>query len=79
MGTGLPVDGVRLMPTIGRLKLSTVTPLGGVSKSVMLTLASPVVQFVVHLLLEPLQEASPRTAAITRRSNVLFGFMQTPQ
>ena len=79
MGTALPVDGVRLMPTIGRLKLSTVTPLGGVSKSVMLTLASPVVQFVVHLLLEPLQEASPRTAATTRRINVLFGFMQTPQ
>lgn len=79
METGLPVDGVRLMPTIGKLKLRTFTPVGGVSKSVMLTVASPVVQFVVHLVLEPLQEARGRTTRKIRRSNGRFEFIQTPQ
>jgi hypothetical protein len=67
------------MPTIGKLKLSTVTPVGGVSKSVTLTVASPVWQFVVHCLLLPLQDASARTAGNIRRSNEHFEFMQTLQ
>lgn len=78
METGLPVDGVRLMPTIGRVKLRTVTPVGGVSKSVTFTVALPVVQFVVQVLLVPVQEASAR-AVKTRMSSDHFEFMQTPQ
>lgn len=78
METGLPVDGVRLMPTIGRVKLRTVTPVGGVSKRVTFTVALPVVQFVVQVLLVPVQEASAR-AVKTRMSSDHFEFMQTPQ
>jgi hypothetical protein len=48
MDTAVPVDGVRLMPTIGRLKLRTVVPVGGISKRVTFTVAL-LVQFVVQL------------------------------
>ena len=78
MDTGLPLDGVRLIPTIGNEKLRTVMPVGGVSKSVTFTEASPV-QFVVQLFFEPLQEVNARTAASTGRSNEHFEFMQTPR
>jgi hypothetical protein len=49
-----------------------------VSKSVTFTLALPVVQFVVHVPLVPVQEASA-TAVKTRMSSDHFEFMQTPQ
>ena len=78
MDTGLPVDGVRLIPTIGKVKLRTLTPVGGVSKSVTFTVASPVGQFVVHLFLEPVQEARGRTTRKMRGSNRRFEFIKHP-
>src|ERR1700739_4201228 len=80
METSLPLEGVRLIPTIGRLKLKTLTPLGGVSYSVTFTIAFPVVQFVVQVPpFFPLQEVSDRAPTTTKKFSLVFQFMQTPQ
>jgi hypothetical protein len=49
-----------------------------VSKSVTFTVALPVVQFFVHVLLVPVQEARAR-AVETRMSSDHFEFIETPQ
>ena len=80
MGTSLPPpEGVRLIPAIGRLKLRTSTPVGGVSNSVTLTVAVPVVpQFVVHLFFSPLQELSASTPTSVMNIRDFFEFILTP-
>jgi len=75
--TWLPVFGVRVMPEMGNRKLSTVTPVGGVSDSVRLSVPLFPPQFVTHRLCVPLQEDSARAAANTARSRYFLGFMQT--
>jgi hypothetical protein len=56
--TPLPLEGVRVMPMIGRVKLTADVFAGGVSEIVMLNdeSALPPPQFVVHALCSPLQE-----------------------
>lgn len=74
-----PVASVRLIPAIGRLKLRTSTPVGGVSNSVTLTVAVPVVpQFIVHLFFSPLQELRVTTAATVIHRRDFFEFIHAP-
>jgi hypothetical protein len=65
---------------MGRVKLITPTPAGGVSESVRLSVALPLtVQFVVQTaVLSPLQEVRMKIAEIPRRKRARFEFMQTP-
>src|SRR5208282_5572781 len=77
---GLPEEGVRLMPTIGRVKLNTLVPVGGVSLREIVKLALPlVVQFVVQTVdFEPQQEVRMNIAEMPRIRRERFEFMQTP-
>jgi hypothetical protein len=81
-GTGLPEEGVRVIPAIGSVKLSRVTPVGGVSNMVMLTLAlppPPPPPPPPPLLFRPLQETSGRTAMPSISASKRFEFMHIPQ
>jgi phosphoribosylformylglycinamidine (FGAM) synthase-like amidotransferase family enzyme len=75
---GLPVEGVKLIPGIGRVKLSKSIPLGGVSKSVMLRVAFPVLQFVVQRFLRPLQEFNETMPIAATNTNEYRKCMQNP-
>jgi hypothetical protein len=71
-------EGVRLMPTMGRLKLRMLVPVGGVSKIVMVTLALPLLLQLVQTLLTPLQEDNDSAAIATTSVNALFQFIEHP-
>jgi hypothetical protein len=65
---------------MGRVKLITPTPAGGVSERVRLSVALPLtVQFVVQTaVFRPLQEVRAKIAEIPRIRRPRFEFMQTP-
>lgn len=76
--TWLPVVGVRVIPEMGKRKLRTVTPVGGVSESVRFSVPLLPPQFVTHRLCVPLQEESDRIAAKIAKTTYLLDFIQTP-
>ena len=67
------------MPTIGKMKLTTVVLAGGVSEMETLSIALPFPpQFVTHRLCTPLQEESDRIAANTAKTTYFLEFIQIP-
>ena len=79
IATALPDDGVKLMPTMGRVKLRISTPVGGVSYIVIERLAlPPPPQFVVQVLFGPLQDDNDRAAIARRNRNAHFQFIEHP-
>ena len=73
------MEGVRLIPEIGRVKLTTLTPIGGVSESVRLSVPFPVGVQLVQAFFTPLHEESTNRQAQTRRSFKEMDFIQLPQ
>lgn len=73
--------GVRLMPAIGRVKLKTLAPVGGVSYMVMVRFAVPGPQPVTHPppLFRPLQEESKNVELRARRLRDHFERIGTPR
>jgi hypothetical protein len=78
METGLPLDGVSVIPMTGKVKLTTEVFVGGVSDIVTLKNASPPPQFVVHAVFNPLHELSASIAAKAIIRRVLFDFIHSP-
>jgi hypothetical protein len=77
--TWLPDEEVNEMPTIGKVKLTTVVFVGGASEMDTLTKALPFPpQFMTHRLCEPLQEESERITAKIAKTRHFLEFMQTP-
>lgn len=76
--TALPLDGVSVIPIIGKLKLTTLVFVGGVSEIVMLKFALPPPQFVVHELFKPLHELTAKTAASAANKSIFFEFIAHP-
>src|SRR5664279_478127 len=77
--TGLPEEGVRLIPAIGSVKLSTEVPVGGVSYREIVRLAVPPPQFETQgCVPKPLQEFKIATAQMASRPKNNFDFMRTP-
>jgi hypothetical protein len=77
--TLLPDEEVNEMPTMGKVKLTTVVFVGGVSEMETLSKALPPgLQFVVHRLCTPLQEESDRLAANTAKTRYFLELMRTP-
>jgi hypothetical protein len=77
--TWLPEEEVSEIPTIGRVKLTTVVLVGGVSEMETLSMALPLPpQLVVHLFFVPLQDESDRIAANTAKTRYFLELMQTP-
>ena len=77
--TGLPVEGVRLIPEIGSVKLTTLTPVGGVSESVRFSVAFPVGVQLVQRSCTPLHDESKNRELQTRRSFENMDFIHVPQ
>jgi hypothetical protein len=76
--TDVPLAVVSLIPVIGRVKLTTVVFLGGVSEMETLSIALPPPQLVVHLFFVPLQEERDRIAENTIKTRYFLEFIQTP-
>lgn len=75
--TWLPEEEVNEMPTIGKVKLTTVVFVGGASEMDTLNKALPFPpQFVVHRLCVPLQDESDRIAANSAKIRYFLEFMQ---
>jgi hypothetical protein len=75
-----PVDGVRVIPAIGRVKLRMDTPAGGRSERVILKFAWPPPQPVEHPpFFKPLQDPNPITATNPTTRNIAFFFMKHPR
>lgn len=77
--TGLPDEGVRLIPEIGRVKLTTLTPVGGTSESVRFSVAFPVGLQLVQGFFTPLHDESKNSELQTRRSFKNMDFIHVPQ
>ena len=76
--TIMPVEEVRVMPTIGVLKLRNVAPAGGVSSTVSVRFALPAVHPVVHAVVpRPLHEPREKIAA-TKRNERRIRFIEHP-
>ena len=75
-----PDEEVSEIPTIGRVKLTTVVFVGGVSEMETLSeaLPPPPPQLEVHGFFTPLQEESDRIAANAAKATYFLEFMQTP-
>lgn len=73
------MEGVRLIPEIGSVKLTTLTPLGGVSEIVRLSVAFPVGVQLVQRSFTPLHDESTNSEPQTRRSFKEMDFIQLPQ
>jgi hypothetical protein len=67
--TALPLEGVRVMPMIGNVKLTMDVFVGGVSEMVMLSDVSPPPQLVVHALCSPLHELNAKANVAATTSN----------
>ncbi|HEY2459119.1 MAG TPA: DEAD/DEAH box helicase, partial [Candidatus Acidoferrum sp.] len=80
MGIGLPLDGVSVIPTIGIVKLSKLTPVGGVSNIEIDTVALPVGPQLVQGGddFKPLQEVSATAAVTARNASKPLERMHTP-
>jgi hypothetical protein len=77
--TWLPVVGVSVIPTTGKVKLRMVVFAGGVSEMVRLSKELPLtVQFVMQVVFSPLQEFSVRKAARAANRRDFFEFIDTP-
>ena len=76
--TGLPEDGVKLMPAIGSVKLNTSAPMGGTSKMDIVRLALPPPQFVTHGVCIPLHEVNKVIENVASRPRYHFDFIDTP-
>lgn len=77
--TGLPLEGVNVIPMIGKVKLTTEVLVGGVSEIVRLREELPVtVQLVVQAVFNPLQELKTKMAAKAINRRDFFEFMLTP-
>jgi hypothetical protein len=79
--TALPLEGVSVIPMMGKEKLTTVAFVGGVSEIVRLSeeLPVPPPQFTVHGFFKPLQELKVNSAATTINKRDFFEFIDTPQ
>jgi hypothetical protein len=78
--TAVPLEGVRVIPATGSVKLSIETPAGGRSKRVILRFALPPPQFVMHPpLFTPLQDAKRKTAADKVKTDNAFIFIPHPR
>ena len=73
------MEGVRVIPAIGSVKLRRETPAGGRSYRVIFNCALPVLQPVEHPpLFNPLHDANTRTAADNAKRNNAFIFIPHP-
>jgi hypothetical protein len=78
--TAVPLEGVRVIPATGSVKLSIETPAGGRSNRVILRFALPPPQFVMHPpSFRPLQDAKRKTAADKVRTAKAFIFITHPR
>jgi hypothetical protein len=76
----LPLEGVKVIPMMGKEKLTTLAPDGVVSEMVMLSDALPLPpQLVVHLFSSPLHEFRTANATITNSIRNRFESMDTPR
>jgi hypothetical protein len=75
-----PVEGVRLIPAMGSVKLRMEAPAGGRSNIEILKFALPVLQPVEHPpFFSPLHDANSRTAADKVKRNNAFVFITHPR
>jgi hypothetical protein len=75
-----PLEGVRLIPAMGSVKLKMETPAGGRSNIEILRCALPVLQPVEHPpFFSPLHEANSSTAADKAKRNNAFIFITHPR